>query len=46
MDYTNLEDEMVEAIQRCCSTDSDKENALRYFKDCLINDLINEALEN
>jgi len=46
MDYTDLEDELIEAVQRCCPTEQDKKEALRYFNDCLINDLINEALED
>ena len=46
MDYKDLEDEFVEAIQRCCSTEEDKEKAIAYFKGCTVRELIEEALED
>ena len=45
MDHKNLEDELHKAIQRCCSTDEDKEEALKYFHGCTVCEIINEALE-
>jgi len=45
MDHTNLEDEITEAIRRCCPTEYDTEKAKRYFYSVLVNDLIDEALE-
>ncbi len=45
MNHRNLEDELHEAIQRCCPTEIDKEKAQRYFYSVLVNDLIDEALE-
>lgn len=45
MNHGNLEDELHEAIQRCCPTEEDQEKAKRYFYSILVNDLIDEALE-
>ncbi|MHC4604631.1 MAG: hypothetical protein ACYS6W_15030 [Planctomycetota bacterium] len=46
MDYRDLEDEIVDAIQRCCITDEDKEKAKEYFADTLVSKMIDEALED
>lgn len=45
MNYKDLEDEIHEAIQRCCPTEEDKEKAQKYFYSVLVNDMIDEALE-
>ena len=45
MSHKNLEDELHEAIQRCCITEEDKEKAKEYFKQSTVNELIDEALE-
>jgi len=45
VNHIDLENEIIEAIQRCCSTEEDKEKAKRYFYNILVNDVIDEALE-
>lgn len=45
MNWNNLEALIIEAIQRCCENEDDKEAALRYFKNCTVNEMIEEALE-
>jgi hypothetical protein len=45
MNHRDLEQELHEAIQRCCSTEEDEEKAKRYFYSVLVNDMIDEALE-
>ena len=46
MNHKDLEDELIEVIRRCCSTEEDQEKARAYFYSVLVNDLIDEALEN
>ena len=45
MAWENLEDQLHEAIQRCCQTDEDKEGAIKYFAQSTVEDLIDDALE-
>lgn len=45
MGCVDLENEFQNAVQRCCKTEEDKIEAKKYFEDCLINDLIDDALE-
>ena len=45
MNWNDLEDQLHEAIQRCCQTDEDKEKAIIYFKQSTVEDIINDALE-
>ena len=40
-----LEQTFIDAVQQYCRTEEDKVEAKRYFENCLINDLIDEALE-
>jgi len=40
-----LEEKFNDAIQDLCRTDEAKEEAKRYFENCLINDMIDETLE-
>ena len=44
-DHTDLEDEIVGAIQACCPTESDKSEALRYFRNVTVNEMIEQALK-
>ena len=44
MNWNDLEDEIIDAIQRCCQTEEDGVKAKEYFENCLINDIIDEAL--
>lgn len=46
MDWDNLEDELIDAIQKCCGTEEDKKVALRYFEGTTVNEMIEEALED
>ena len=46
MNHTDLEDEFIEIIRKCCSTEDDKEKAKKYFYSVLVNDLIDEALKD
>ena len=43
--YIELEEKFNNAIQQHCQTDEDKEAAKKYFKDYLVNDMIDAALE-
>ncbi len=43
-DHSDLEDELVEAIQTCCRTEEDKAEALRYFRGVTVNKMIEEAV--
>jgi len=40
-----VEEAIIDAIQRYCTTDEKKEEAKTYFENCLINDMIDDALE-
>ncbi len=40
-----LEERFIDAIQDLCRTDEAKEEAKVYFDQCIINDMIDEALE-
>ena len=44
-DYHDLEDELFEAIGKCCTTEEDKKGALSYYSGVTVNGLIEEALE-
>ena len=41
-----LESKFIDAIERTLDTDEAIEEAKTYFTNCLINDLIDEALED
>lgn len=43
MSHINLEDEIIAAIERCCVTKHDKEEALRYFEGITVNEMIEES---
>ena len=45
MNWKDLEEEIREAIQRCCQTEEDKERALNYFAQVTVNEMINDSLE-
>ncbi len=44
-DHTDLEDDLIEAIQACCPTESDKSEALHYFHNVTVNEMIEQALK-
>lgn len=44
-DHSDLEDDLLETIRRCCGTEKDKQEALRYFQGITVNKMIEEALE-
>lgn len=44
--YEDLEDEVIEAIRKCCQVSGAKESALRQFEGVLFTDLIEQALED
>lgn len=41
-----LEEKFNDAIQQICQTDRAKKEAKEYFKNYLVNDMIDEALES
>lgn len=43
MDWRDLEDEFVEAIQRCVKNNDDKEKAKAYFVQTTVVELIDQA---
>ena len=45
MKYEDLEDEVMEAIQKCCQANNAKESALTQFEGVLFTDLIELALD-
>ncbi len=44
-DYADLEDALIEAIQGCCPTERDKQEALRYFSQVTVNQMIEQAFK-
>ena len=40
-----LEEAILDAITRHCQDEDDREAALRYFKDILVSEMIDEAFE-
>ncbi len=44
-DYRDLEDDLAETIRQCCPCESDKQEALRYFKAVTVNEMIEQALK-
>ncbi len=45
MAWREMEDEFAATIQRHCQTEEDKEAAKEYYKDYLVVNLIDDALE-
>jgi hypothetical protein len=43
-DWRDLEDDLVETIRQCCTTEQDKKEALRYFQGVSVVGMIEEAL--
>lgn len=45
MTWKDLEEELHEAIQRCCQTEEDVKGARKYFAQSTVGELIDDALE-
>ena len=44
MNWQELEDKFVDAIQQCCQTEEDKEAAKKYYHGMTVGELIDSAL--
>ena len=46
MNCKDLNNEMLEVIRKCCSTEQDKEDAEEYFGSTTVSEMVDEALED